>query len=64
MELAYRAIDLATQNDALPRHGEPFPEMAAAHLLVDMAKSGEAVDAAGRPLLPQDEIVVSSAITA
>ncbi len=56
MKLAYRAIDLATQNDAPPRVGEPFPEMAAAHLLVEMARSGEAVDAAGRPLLTNDEI--------
>ena len=55
MKLAYRAIDLATQNDAPPRIGEPFPEMAAAHMLAEMAKSGEASDAAGRPLLTQDE---------
>jgi hypothetical protein len=30
--------------------------MAAAHLLVEMAKSGEAADAAGRPLLTPEEI--------
>lgn len=56
MKLAYRAIELATLNDAVPRPGEPFPEMAAAHMLAEMAKNSEAVDAAGRPLLTQDEI--------
>jgi len=56
MKLAYRAIELATLNDSPPQPGEPFPEMAAAHLLVEMAKNGEAADAAGRPLLTQDEI--------
>ena len=56
MRLAYRAIELATLNETAPRIGEPFPEMAAAHLLVEMAKSGEATDAAGRPLLTPEEI--------
>jgi TPR repeat protein len=56
MQLAYQAIALAVQNDAVPRTREPLPEMAAAHMLVEMAKSGEAVDAAGRPLLNGDEI--------
>lgn len=56
MKLAYRAIDLAVQTDAVPKPNEPFPEVAAAHLLVDMAKSGEASDAAGRQLLTEDEI--------
>jgi len=56
MQLAYQAIALAVQNDAVPRPREPFPEMAAAHLLVDMARSGEAVDAAGRPLINSDEV--------
>lgn len=56
MKLAYRAIELAVQSDTAPRVGEPFPEMAAAHLLVEMARNGEAADAAGRPLLTQDEI--------
>jgi len=56
MKLAYRAIELAVLSDAVPRPNEPFPEMVAAHLLVEMAKNGEAVDAAGRPLLTQDEI--------
>src|SRR5436853_5863906 len=55
MKLAYRAIDLAVQAEAPPRPGEPFPEMAAAHMLAEMAKSGEASDGAGRPLLTQDE---------
>src|SRR5262249_8885659 len=31
-------------------------ETAAAHLIVEMAKNREAVDAAGRPLLTQDEV--------
>ncbi len=56
MKLAYRAIDLSVQNDAVPKPNEPFPEVAAAHLLVEMAKSGEASDAAGRPLLTEEEI--------
>ncbi len=56
MKLAYRAIELATLNESPPRPGEPFPEMAAAHLLVEMAKNGEATDAAGRPLLTEDEV--------
>jgi TPR repeat protein len=55
MKLAYRAIELATLTDSVARTGEPFPEVAAAHLLVEMAKNGEAADAAGRPLLTQDE---------
>jgi TPR repeat protein len=60
MKLAYRAIDLAVHTD--PTAGrvnpfyEPVYEINAAHLLVEMAKSGEAVDARGRPLLTPDEI--------
>lgn len=56
MKLAYRAIDLAVQSDAVPKPGEAIPEIAAAHLLAEMAKNGEAVDAAGKPLLTQDEV--------
>jgi TPR repeat protein len=57
MKLAYRAIDLAVLADPTsPREGNPFYEINAAHLLVEMAKNGEAVDARGRPLLTPDEI--------
>jgi hypothetical protein len=53
---AFKAIELATQSDASPRPGEPFPEMAAAHLLVEMVKANEAVDGSGSPLLNSEEV--------
>ncbi|MBV8838098.1 MAG: DUF2610 domain-containing protein [Alphaproteobacteria bacterium] len=56
MKLAYRAIDLAVQSDATLKPGEAIPEIAAAHLLAEMAKNGEAVDASGKPLLTEDEV--------
>ena len=63
MRLAYRAIQLSTQSDPALRQSDPtadeqnpFWEIAAAHLVVEMAKNGEAVDAAGRPLLTVAEI--------
>jgi uncharacterized protein len=56
MKLAYRTIELAVQADPTTDDGNPFHEIGAAHLLVEMAKNGEAVDAAGRPLLTQEEI--------
>jgi TPR repeat protein len=56
MKYAYRAMELAVLSDAAPQVGEPFPEMAAAHLMAEMAKTGEAVDASGSPLLTQEEI--------
>jgi uncharacterized protein len=56
MRLAYRTIELAVQADPTSEDGNPFHEIGAAHLLVEMAKNGEAVDAAGRPLLTQEEI--------
>jgi len=56
MRLAYKTIDLAVQTDPTTEEGNPFHEIAAAHLLVEMAKSGEAVDAAGRPLLTETEV--------
>jgi TPR repeat protein len=56
MKLAYRAIDLSLRTDPTTNEGSPFHEIAAGHLLVEMAKNGEAVDAAGRPLLTQDEV--------
>jgi TPR repeat protein/uncharacterized protein (UPF0335 family) len=56
MRLAYRAIDLAVLTDPMTEAGNPFHEIGAAHLLVEMAKNGEAVDAMGRPLLTQEEI--------
>lgn len=56
MKLAYLTIELAVQSDRVPVPREPFPEMAAGHLLAEMAKNGEAVDASGKPLLTHDEI--------
>jgi hypothetical protein len=56
MKLAYHAIDLAVQTDPMLEDGNPYYEINAAHLLVGMAMSGEAVDAAGRPLLTPEEI--------
>lgn len=57
IKLAYRTIELAMQTDPTqPLDGNPFFEIAAGHLLVEMAKNNEAVDASGRPLLTKDEI--------
>jgi hypothetical protein len=56
MKLAYRTIELAMQTDPTTVEGNPFHEIAAGHLLAEMAKNGEAVDAAGRPLLTPDEV--------
>jgi hypothetical protein len=56
MRLAYHAIDLAMLTDPMTEEGNPFHEIGAAHLLVEMAESGEATDAIGRPLLTQEEI--------
>lgn len=56
MKYAYKAIELAVLSDAGPQPGEPFPEMAAAHLLAEMAKTGEAVDRNGGSLLTQEEV--------
>lgn len=56
MRLAYHAIRLATEADPTTTDGNPFYEIAAGHLLAEMAKSGEATDpATGRPLLSKDE---------
>ncbi len=56
MRLAYHAIKLATEADPTTADGDPFYEIAAGHLLAEMAKGGEAVDpASGRPLLSKDE---------
>jgi uncharacterized protein len=56
MKLAYKAMELAVLTDPTTADGNPFYEIAAAHLLVEMAKNSEATDAAGRPLLTQDEV--------
>jgi hypothetical protein len=53
---AFEAMELAVLSDAAPKIGEPFPEMAAAHILSEMAKTGEAVDNAGGSLLTAEEI--------
>ena len=41
---AFKSMELAALSDAPPRIGEPFPEIAAAHLLAEMVKSDEASD--------------------
>jgi uncharacterized protein len=56
MELAFHAIDLAVLADPTLQDGDPYYEFNAAHLLVEMAKSGEAVDSMGRQLLTPEEI--------
>jgi len=56
MKLAYHAIDLAVLSDPTVLEGDPYYEMDAAHLIVDLAKGGEAIDAMGRPLLTPEEI--------
>ena len=56
MKLAYHAIDLAVLADPTAQEGDPYYEMDAAHLIVDLAKGGEAIDAMGRPLLTPEEI--------
>jgi len=56
MKLAYHAIDLAVLADPTTAEGDPYYEMGAAHLLVDLVKSGEAVDGMSRPLLTPEEI--------
>jgi TPR repeat protein len=56
MKLAYHAVDLAVLADPTTAEGDPYYEMGAAHLLVDLVKSGEAVDGMSRPLLTPEEI--------
>jgi TPR repeat protein len=56
MRMAYKAIELSTQADPTTTDGDPFMEIAAGHLLAEMAKTGQAVDTSGRPLLTQDEV--------
>jgi len=56
MEYAYHAIDLAVLADPTTLDGDPYYEFSAGHLLVEMAKGGEAVDALGRPFLTPEEI--------
>jgi uncharacterized protein len=56
MKLAYHAIDLSVQASPLTEDGDPFKEIAAGHLLAEMAKNGQAVDASGQPFLTQEEI--------
>jgi TPR repeat protein len=56
LEFAYHAIDLAVLADPTALDGDPYYEFKAGHILVEMAKNGEAVDAQGRPLLTPEEI--------
>ena len=56
MKYAYRAIDLAVLADPTTLEGNPYYEINAAQLILEMAKNGEAVDTQGHPLLTPDEI--------
>jgi TPR repeat protein/uncharacterized protein (UPF0335 family) len=56
MKLAYKTMELAVLTDPTTADGNPFYEIAAGQLLVEMARNGEAIDASGRPLLTQDEV--------
>lgn len=56
MKLAYHAIALSVLADPTTEEGKPFHEIAAGHILAEIARNGEAVDSSGRPLLTQDEI--------
>jgi TPR repeat protein/uncharacterized protein (UPF0335 family) len=56
MEYAYHAIDLSVLADPTTLDGDPYYEFSAGQLLAEMAKSGEAVDALGRPFLTPEEI--------
>jgi len=51
---AFKAMELATLSDAPPKIGEPFPEMAAAHLLAEMIKTNEASDRSGSLLTTEE----------
>ncbi|HEX8165106.1 MAG TPA: DUF2610 domain-containing protein [Beijerinckiaceae bacterium] len=53
---AFQAIALATEADPTEAGGNPYHELDAGILLVNMVKHGEAVSKAGRPLFTQDEI--------
>jgi uncharacterized protein len=56
MKLAYHAIDLAVLTDPAAPEGNPYYEINAGHLLIEMAKNGEAVGPSGRRLLTPEEI--------
>jgi len=56
MKYAYQAITLSVQANPLTPDGDPFIEIAAGHLLSEMAKNGQAVDGSGQPLLSLDEV--------
>lgn len=55
MRYAYEAIRLTTLADPLSRDGSFYNEVAAGHLLAEMAKNNETV-VGGTPLLSKDEI--------
>ncbi|MFO1148278.1 MAG: DUF2610 domain-containing protein [Alsobacter sp.] len=55
MRYAFRTIRLSTEADPTTPDGNPFYEIAAGIMLAEMARSGEAVDAGGQPLLSKDE---------
>jgi TPR repeat protein len=55
VKLAYKAMELSEQTDPTTSAGNPFYEIAAAQLLVEMARNNEAVDR-GQSLLSEDEI--------
>lgn len=56
IEYAFQTIKIATQISPSRWDGSPYYEIAAGHLLAEMARNGEANDARGRPLFRDDEI--------
>jgi hypothetical protein len=56
IKYAFQAIALAAEADPTEAGGNPYHELDAGILLVNMVKQGDAVSKAGRPLFTQDEI--------
>ncbi|OQW49575.1 caspase family protein [Candidatus Raskinella chloraquaticus] len=56
IKYAFQTIALASRTAPSNWAGSPYYEISAGHLLVEMARNGEAVDARGRPLFSADEI--------
>ena len=53
---AFQAIKFSQSAEPLSENGSPFIEIAAGHQIVEIAKSGEALTADGRPMFSPDEI--------
>lgn len=54
--LAFKAIELAAQESPVANRVDPLTEIRAAHLIIAMARSGEAIDANGGDALSREEI--------